>query len=182
MLEEYGIWFSDRLLSGNIAQYIVCLYVLVAGIQFTVYALDNFSEENTKEAFVNYSGYVLNTASSEVILDDFMAYFTEIMGAYVSNYIGNCSDHGSVNMDTIQALCQSSSNNQSCDTNATTDFLCSFAYAATTNESQHNVSERLALLSASGFHVGSMGGAVRVALEEAAELSVDSLYPSSEYM
>jgi hypothetical protein len=183
VFEKHGIWFSDRLISGNIAQYIVCIYVLIAGIQFTISALENFTEENTKQAFSNYTSFVFNTSNDDGILDYLMANFTGSMGTYLNNEIGNnCSDPGIMNLDAVQSLCQSSTSNHSCDPNATTDRICSFAYAATDNQSRYQLSEQLALLAASGFDVDGMEGAVQIALEEAAENSVDSLYPSSEYM
>lgn len=182
VFSEHGIWFSDRLLSGNIAQYIVCIYVLIAGIQFTKMALENFTEENTKQAFSDYSGYFFNTSNDEGIVDHFMANLIGILGIYINNEIGKCSGAGNVSLDIVQALCQSSTGNISCDQNTTTDFLCSFVSAATDDQSRYQLAEQLALLAASGFDVVGVEEAVQIALDEAAETSIESLYPSSEYM
>jgi hypothetical protein len=179
---EHGIWFSDRLLSGNIAQYIVCIYVLVAGIQFTKMALENFTEENTKQVFSDYSGYVFNTSNDEGIVDQIMANLTGSLGLYINDELGKCSGAGNVSLDIVESFCQSPTNNISCDPNATTDFLCSFASAATNDQSRYELSEQLALLAASGFDVVGVEETIQLALEEAAETSIDSLYPSSEYM
>jgi hypothetical protein len=69
----------------------------------------------------------------------------------------------------------------SCHPDADADYLCAFAGNGTRG-SEIGVTQKLALLQASGFDVVALQSTLQAALDDAAKTSVDSLYPSSDYM
>mmetsp|Transcript_24281 Transcript_24281/g.45209 ORF Transcript_24281/g.45209 Transcript_24281/m.45209 type:complete len:1056 (+) Transcript_24281:78-3245(+) len=181
IVDTYGVWFSDRLLSGNICQYIVSIYVLLAGIQFSLYVLEEYSKDDAKSYVHDVTQFIFDPESNQEMVELFLANFTGLLANYLGNDVGNCSE-ADFPIDAVETFCNYSSGIYSCDQNATIDYLCSFSNGVTADQSQLDVSQQLALLAASGFNVSALEEAIELSLEEAGNASVDSLYPSSEYM
>lgn len=77
------MWFSNRLISSNIAQYIVSLYILIAGISLTRNALENYDVERAKETISSVSDYVFDTTVDKEILKTILLDFTGLFGLFV---------------------------------------------------------------------------------------------------
>jgi hypothetical protein len=182
---EYGLWFSTRLISSNIAQCIVSLYVLIAGISLTRNALENYDAERAKETISSVADYIFDTTVDEEILESILSNFTGLFGSFVDGDSFNCSRSLSYGKDFFDSVCEVSDDEIiTCDPNAGADYLCAFADFAGngTGGSEIGVTQKLALLQASGFDVVALQSTLQAALDHAANTSVDSLYPSSDYM
>jgi hypothetical protein len=181
---EHGLWFSDRLISSNIAQYIVCVYVLIIGISLSRNALENYDEEKAKEQVSDVTAKILDTAVDEGLLNYMLRNFTSVLGSYVQDSERNCTS-SSLN-DVFDSVCEFGNNSDVvCDPTASVDYLCAFAESTAGNETNLtslDFTKQLGLLKASGFDVDTLNNTTRNFLDEAASASVDSLYPSSDYM
>ena len=182
IVRDFGIWYSSRLISSNIAQYIVCIYVLIAGINLTKTAMRSFDNGTALQTVSAYAGYAVQTTASEEMVKSVIANVTGLIGGYVgsnSNGMGrNCSN--SFNESLLASACQYTYGAFNCDPNTGIDFSCAFANS--TNWTEGDLSMQLGLLQASGFDVEAMTAALQTALNEAAETSTHTLYPSSKYM
>jgi hypothetical protein len=181
-VNTYGIWFSDRLLSGNLAQYVVSIYVLVAGIQFSIYLVDEYSKENAKRFIHNITSTFFRPQDNNDEIETFMTSFSSHAASFLVAKAGDCANATILTVEEVESLCNVSEGIYECQEGASEDYLCTFAIAASNNSTQYEISHQLSLLAASGFDVNALQEAAEAAFEEAADASVDSLFPSHEYM
>jgi hypothetical protein len=181
-LRDYGIWFSSRLISSNIAQYCVCIYVLIAGIYLTRNVIENYDEEEAKVTISRYTAFAVDTAVDEGLIDAVMVNVTSLIGSYVGNIVDqdgfNCSGSDDLS-GLLESACYFASDqeaNYSCDPDADLNYLCMFAKIEVPNEQQ------TAVLQASGFDTNELESVVRASLDAVGESYVESFYPSSDYM
>ena len=182
MVDTYGIWLSDRLLSGNIAQYIVCVYVLIAGIQFSKYLLDEYSKEDSKSYIHNLTENFFDPQDNQEVVDLFMTNLNYYVGSYLGDSTNNCTENDILTVEEVESLCNLDAGLYDCEASASSKYLCTFAHALSENSTQYEIEHQLALLAGAGFNVTGLEDSAIQALEEAADASVDSLYPSHEYM
>jgi hypothetical protein len=180
-LRDYGIWFSSRLISSNIAQYCVCIYVLVAGIYLTRNVIENYDEEEAKATISRYTAFVVDTAVDEGVIDAVMVNVTSLIGSFVGDIIDqdgfNCS--GSDELSGLESACYFASDKEatySCDPDADINYLCMFAKIEAHDEQQ------MAVLQASGFDTNKLESVLRASLDAVGDSYVESLYPSADYM
>jgi hypothetical protein len=186
LTREHGIRFSPRLISSNITQYIVCLYVLLAGINLTNTVKLNFDEDKTVDSVTGIINYALDRTVDEGLLEAVLENWTGLLRGFIvgqSNEGGfNCAD--TIHADLLESACNFKSGDFNCNPDSGIDYVCAFANSASnsTNITGAGLAEQLGLLDASGFDVRTLESSLRVALDQAATTSVNSLYPSSQYM
>lgn len=182
LIDTYGVWLSDRLLSGNLAQYVVSIYVLVAGIQFSIYLLEEYSKQDSKKFIHNITSNFFQPNDNSDEVESVMAAFTDYAASFVAREAGNCTSANILTVEEIESLCNVTEGIYECQEGATEDYLCTFAHSASDNATQYEITHQLALLAAAGYNVTAWEESAEAALEQAADASVDSLYPSAEYM
>lgn len=161
MSREYGLHYSSRLISSNIAQCIVSLYIIIAGINLTRNVLENFDEDDAKEVISATTRQMLDRAVDDDLLKGLLLNMTSIFSVFLASQstpegIFNCSD---VSLNT---------------------HMCKLVDSVVAKSASFE--EQLDLYASAGLDVDSMHYEIGLALGEAAEASVDSLYPSSRYM
>jgi hypothetical protein len=179
LVVTYGVWLSDRLLSGNLAQYVVSIYVLVAGIQFSMYVVDEYSKEDAKIFIHNITSNFFQPRDDISDIESFLATFSGYAASYLA---GDCTNATILPVEEVESLCTVTEGVYDCQVGASKDFLCTFALSTSANETRYEISHQLALLAASGFNVTGLEESAEEAFSQAADASIDSLYPSSEYM
>lgn len=181
LIDTYGVWLSDRLLSGNLAQYIVAIYVLVAGIQFSMYVVDEYTEEDAKTYIHNITSNFFQPQNNDNNVESFLSTFTANAATYITND-ADCSTATIFTPEEVDILCNVTDGIYECQEGRSQDILCTFALAASDNQTLYDIEHELALLSAAGFNVTGLETAAEGAIDRAADSSIDSLFPSSEYM
>ncbi|KAG7372979.1 hypothetical protein IV203_033703 [Nitzschia inconspicua] len=182
LIDTYGIWLSDRLLSGNLAQYIVSIYVLVVGIQTSMYLVDEYSKEDAKKFIHNVTWNLFQPNDGFEDVESFMGTFTGYIGSYMAGEAGDCTNATILTPEEVESLCNITEGVYDCHEGASRDIFCTLAHSTYGNTTQHELSHQLALLAAAGFNVTGFEESAKQSIEDATNSSVDSLYPSSEYM
>jgi hypothetical protein len=181
-LNREGLWFSARLLASNIAQYIVSVFVLLAGIGLTTSAKDNFSEANAKRDVTNFLDNSINTNTDPTQVQA----VTTTIGNKITDYLvknANCS--GSYSQEALNFACGYVSGNYQCNPNATVNYICALANLTTFNSTAYSATAQAAqtaYLQASGFDASGTQQAVEDALAQASNNALDSFYPSKRFM
>ncbi|KAL3903454.1 MAG: hypothetical protein SGILL_010439, partial [Bacillariaceae sp.] len=165
----------------NIAQYIVCVYVLIAGIQFSRYLLEEYSKEGAKNYIHNLTENFFEPHDNQEVVDIFMSNMNYYVGSYLADSNNNCTESDILSAEEVESLCDLDAGFYACETSASSKYICTFAHAVSENSTQYEIEHQLALLAGAGFNVSGLEESAIHALEEAADASVDSLYPSHEY-
>lgn len=179
---DAGIWLPVRFVAGNVAQYIVAIYTLFAGISLTKYVSENYDADEASEKVNSYLGLVIQTIVDDEGVQALSNQITSLIGSYMvsqsayANY--NCDSFAAGAGEVIEAHCGDISNWSSplCMRN-TTDFLC-----ALVSSQSLSVQQQSSLLQASGFNKTFLEDAVRSSLHKAIDGTVRSLYPTDKYM
>ncbi|KAG7356321.1 hypothetical protein IV203_001007 [Nitzschia inconspicua] len=183
LIDTYGIWLSDRLLSGNLVQYILSIYVLVVGFQISFYLIDEYSKENAKMFIQDATWNFFQPNDDFQGAESFMASFTGKIGSYMAGETGDCTFAAILTLEEVESLCSITQDGvYHCHEGASRDFLCTLAQSSYNNNPQLELSHQLALLAAAGFDVAGLEESAKQSLADATNAFLDSLYPSSEYM
>ena len=188
-----GIWLPARMLAGNIAQYIVVVYTLFGGIALTTHVLDNFDKESAKKMFRDF----VEDRTFSVLHDDELAGdWAENVSSLVGRYMFSMDAQGAADFgcekgtmsaeDVIDTYCLSLQSpmevnisgavSVGCSPNASVNYLCPLLDPAVASDL--NSTTQQALLAASGFDQEYLEEAAKEFIHQAADESVDSLYPS----
>jgi len=193
LFTEDGIWLSARLLSSNVAQFLVSVFVILAGTNLCLTAFREYDIERAKEVANEYIGLVFDTSVDQelvtnVVLEaagQFSTFLSETQG---SSFNGNqCSDH-SLHQSVIWLgleACTLEGGFYQCDPSSNFDYLCSLAGQQASDFDTVNSQEQLinlGFLKASGLDVDAIVNTTTAAIQQAAESSIDSLYPAEAYM
>jgi hypothetical protein len=145
-----------------------------------MYLLDEFSKEGAESFVYNITEFFFDPENiDQDITNDFLTNFTGLLAPYLKGGAGGCREGNVLTVEQLEEACKFSEGYYGCDSNITADYyLCTFAQ----NQSQLDISQQLALLQASGFNSSTFENATHLAFQEAANSSVESLYPSQEYM
>lgn len=182
LFKEEGIWLSARLISSNAAQFVVSIFVLIAGVQISRSVNENYDIEEAQRLAGSVVELLFNNTVAESITAGMVANFSVIMTSFLSGsgFSRSC-ETGS--FSTINETdCDFYGTYSSCDPNADNDYVCTLLDYATNATSNLDGLTALGLLNASGFDAASLIETSRVYLENAAESSVNSLYPTQKYM
>lgn len=182
LFKEEGIWLTARLIASNAAQFIVSVFVLIAGIQLTMRIEENYDIDAARRQAGGYVDLLFNNSVAENITAGMVADFSIIMTDFLSGSgleetcaTGNVTDFSETACEYVGAYLV-------CDSNTTNDPLCTLLdYAPQANSYLEGINA-LGLLNASGFDATSLVNTTQTYLKSAAQASVDSLYPSQKYM
>jgi hypothetical protein len=154
----------------------------VAGIQFSIYLVDEYSKENAKRFIHEITSTFFRPHDNNDDVENFMATFNSNAISFLVTEVLNCSNATILTVEEVESLCNVTEGVYVCREGATDDYLCTFASATSVNATQYGISHQLALLAASGFDITGLQESAEAAFEEVADSSVDSLFPSHEYM
>ena len=133
MFREEGVWYSARLIAANVSQYIVVLYILLAGIYYIHYVENEVDEEDAKRILRNEAERVFFTEVEPQDIDRYSAEIASYLGAFMNNMTNaglldyNCDDVQNTGVDLLRGACSeflgcSFAN----DTQLQTDTFCAF--------------------------------------------------------
>ena len=98
MFTQEGIWYSARLIAANVSQYIVVLYILLAGLYYIRHVQDEVDEEDAKEVLRKHTEQVIWNEFSEGDVEKYSAELAAYWGAFIANLTAtgiiqsSCSD------------------------------------------------------------------------------------------
>jgi hypothetical protein len=193
LFRQEGIWLSARLLSSNVAQFIVSVFVLVAGFRVTGRVSAAYDKEEAKAAAGEYIALLFDLKTESGLASNLVAnissHFTAFLvstGQNGTTVDGECN--GTIEHSDLSSLAESAcglvGELYQCDGISGVDYFCALSESTGnfTGQTQADSLLNLGLLNASGLDVDSMLAASRSALQIAAEASVESLYPAEKYM
>ncbi len=180
LFRDEGIWLSARLIASNAAQFIVSIFVLIAGIHICKRIEENYDIEEARRQVGAYVDLLFNTSVADEITAGMVSEFSLIMREYllVSGLNDTCE---AGNFTDISDACNFVSTYVSCESNETSDALCTLL-AYPDSQSFADGLTSLGLLDAAGFDASSLVNTSQAYLSAAAEASVNSLYPNQKYM
>jgi hypothetical protein len=181
LMNREGIWFNARLLSANISQYIVSVYVLFAGIQLTKRGKENYDAEETKDVINDISSSIFDSAIDEGLLESVMSNLTQVLGTFASQTAvdGLCDSFTS---SSIERACNQTGTGFVCAQSPGFNYQCALIDMASTSSASSEYELQYAVIEAAGFDMSLVESTVRAAMVESTSTAVDSLYPSSLYM
>jgi hypothetical protein len=177
---EEGLWLSARLLASNMAQFLVTIFVLIAGIQLCKRVSEQYDIEAAKRQAGEYLDLLFNRSVPPELVEGLAANYSLLLADYLGNigYNEICAARNFT--DISQAGCELVGSYFQCDPDTNNDYICTLLDYA--NESNTVGLLALGLLNASGFDADYLVEVSQDALVAAAEASVDSIYPSEKYM
>ena len=178
-----GIWVPARMISSNMAQYVVAFYVLFGGITLARYLEEEYDVELAKQAFGSYVDRAIGLADNDELVYDTVANVTSVLGQYLKDAESGgtinlgCSNFSSTSIEEfINMHCSDVDSNPWCDPSQHVNYLCPLLDPAAAESM--NTTSRLALMNASGLDTALLKGTVASAARQAANSSVDTLYPA----
>lgn len=183
LFRQEGLWLSARLLASNMSQFIVSLFVLIAGIRLTQRVSDNYDLEAAKNRAGEYVALLFNQSVAPELVEELAANYSLILADYMvnsSNYNETCAAESFTNVS--QAGCELVGSYFSCDPDGSDDYLCTLLDYSANSTSDVDGLLTLGLLNASGLDADRIIETSEAALQAAAEASVDSIYPAQKYM
>jgi hypothetical protein len=180
MFTEEGIWYSARLIAANISQYIVVLYILLAGVLLSDHVKENFGKESTKKTLRSGVEYMIQTYVTEEQIFQVSASISTLMGSF----IGQLNETGVANFDCSAVavrgeaiFAETCKEFLGCDPKESAASLC-----ALLDMPQQDGLTQLTFLKGAGLDADLLISQIERALQQSVDESVDSLYPSQEYM
>jgi len=156
--EEDGIWISTRLIASNMAQFIVSLYVLIAGLTLINHVSVAYDSGSGQQIFFSMVNQTLANSVNETLVQN----FSNNVGGIFGQFLATSSNASAFS-------CTSSA--------AASSGLCPLL-----QNSSLNSSEQLAVLGKSGMNTTLLEEQTRSSLQLAIDTTLQSLYPSQKYM
>lgn len=183
---KHGIWISTRLIASNISQYIVAVYLLIAGIMLLTSVTDTFNSEVATAQVRRFSLGLLNSeADAEIIYEaagnvtSFARNMFNLQTSMGADF--GCDGFSSTAQEVLAQYCSTSGTDDIydliCDQNADINYICAFL-----SDDDLTVREQLALLTGSGIDDKAVTESLFNVVERATESAINSLYPSERYM
>ena len=176
-----GIWLPARFVASNIAQYIVSLYILLYGMYLTRQVMDNYDSEKAKATLEDLVDVAFDTTVDEDMVSGLTANISSIIAKYMIYQSDSadfgCSGFNATADEILKSYCSNTTGRLLCDRNASVNYLCPVLSSPSLPFAQ-----QIALLGGSGLDEEFLESVARESLEQAAEESVNSLYPSERYM
>lgn len=174
--------FHTPLPRRSVAQYIVSIYILLAGISLTSSAMANFDKENTKEYFQALMSHVVDKSVESAVAESLSANLSTavlnaFMAAAANSSMFSCKNTSNIDY-VLDSYCSTSQGFFQCEKDANVSYIC----ALIDGYSGINSEQQAALLNASGIDVSQVSALSEASLQYAADQSLDSLYPSERYM
>jgi hypothetical protein len=199
-----GIWLPARFVASNIAQFVMAIYILLAGCQLTRYVSNSYSIDKAKNTMDVYIDRLFADAEGSFIhsdiVQDLMYNVTAGFSDFLSmadnstnpslSFILGCEDYPII--PDIDALLHTYCPPDLLDCNQTAvdaallepqlSYLCPLLVNSSNTTNVLNSSHVWALYMASGLDLNAMATTVQNQLNAAAEKSIDQLYPAEKYM
>jgi hypothetical protein len=177
LLSRNGIWIPARMISANLTQYVVAIYLLIGGLFLTARVSEDYSVEWAKEYVYQQVIRVFRSDRVAQAVDSGMTNATHQMASFLSLLNDNgaivCGDGTDSAEDLLSKYCPGTGNLTECNFPADVNVLCPLA-----DSELLNASSQLAMLEASGFDGEALRQALFEVAEQSVESSVDSLFPS----
>ena len=160
IFREEGVWYSARLIAANVSQYIVCLYILLAGVYYIHYVQDEVDEEEAKAILREEAERVIWSEADPETVDAYSAVMASFLGAFMNNMTSvglltaNCDGVVNTGSAIFDGACSEFLGcTFSNDTQAQTDTFCALM-------SMDNLSpeEQLTLLDGAGLNANLLIG------------------------
>lgn len=182
LFNEEGIWLSARLLASNCAQFLVTLFVLIAGIQATKRVSQNYDIEEARRVVGGYVDLLFNNSVSNSLAARMSANFAVMVAEFLST--ATSLNETCANATLALPSCEFVGSYLSCETNGTNkeDFLCTLLDYSPVPGSLADGLTALGLLNASGFDAVRLVNMTHEYLNDTLRATVDSLYPNQKYM
>lgn len=180
---QEGIWLSARLVAANITQFIVTVFILIAGIGLTRKVATEYDLETAYLAAGEYVELIFNHTISPHLVVGLASNFSLIVTDFVTSAVDLsdvCTD-GNYS-DISQAGCELVGQYFNCDAAASSVCTLLDYYLYEGSNSINDGLLALGLLNATGFKASEMLNAAKTALMNAADSRVNSIYPASRYM
>lgn len=187
LLIEDGMQYSVRVLAGNIAMIFATIVTLFVGIviyyTLTTYYDNNVDKRGRASSVV---GLILNRFVNQDVVDDLVSRVSGIISRFVGllGRLGalnvNCTAFDEQGEGLLDTLCNTSASPgvYECSPNATIGtYLCALANATEIDDYLN-----LALLNAAGLNVTDLFETAKENMQEAIDVSIDSVFPTSRYM
>jgi hypothetical protein len=181
LFKRDGIWIPARMISGNLTQYVVAIYLLVGGLFLTARVADEYDVEWAKQSLNEllvrafhedrFRTNAVNSAVMNVTLQ--LTSYLSILQNYGAIDCGEGTESAD---DLLNKYCPGTGNLTECTFPPDANFLCPLTESSTAGSL--NASSQLALLDASGFDGNALREAMLVVAQQSVESSVDSLFPS----
>lgn len=184
LITREGIWFSARLLASNISQYIVSVFVLLAGIALTETAASHYNPAQAQQIIQRDLQKAVNLGVNPAFVNILANNVTSVISDFLNgpyNSMINCSNF-TYNQAAINNACQDVNGVFQCNPNANVNYLCSFINFNATAAGPNASAQQLGLLAASGFDTGEANKAFNAILQKSSNNALASLYPAQKYM
>lgn len=185
---KVGIWVPARMISSNLAQYVVALYLLLGGIYLTNYLANEYDIEWAKRHFGAYVDRSIMSAADSELVEEATANVTAIFGQYLQAASAGgaidlgCRNNGLDAEELLESHCANVDGSILCDQSSSDlNYLCPIVADPAGWESLNETS-RMALMNASGVSANLISDTIAAAAREATSRSVDTLYPAEKYM
>ena len=170
------------MIASNIAQYVVAVYILIGGLILTDHVASEYDKEWAKQQLNDYVDRVFDNEAEDEVVDAVVANVTSAVSQYLSAAEVGGADFGCGDFSTttsaeefLDTYCGGGA--LQCNADADVNYLCPLL-----NSGSLNATSQAALLNASGFDEDLVRQAAFQAAQQAANDSVDSLFPSEKYM
>jgi hypothetical protein len=179
-----GVWYSARLLSANICQYIVAFWLIGGGLTLSTNIKEDYSKENVTAKVGILIDDVFAQVDNETIAAAFGTNVTSVVGEWGFESSGvDCS--GTEGKAVFDQNCKKNPNTGQAECTIAGDvdpktLLCGFASSGAAAELSYD--EQLALLEGVGLNVDVINQTAYNSVQLAANQAVESLYPASESM
>ncbi|GKY91070.1 hypothetical protein MPSEU_000079800 [Mayamaea pseudoterrestris] len=174
-----GIWLSTRMISSNIAQWIVSMYVLFRGVKLTKRVASDYQDEVTKRKMLAWTSQMMDPSVEAALASTTSGTAISLMSQYLA------SETNLIALD-----CPTSSGAELFDEycfKVGEQYECNLpnwppVCALLVNTSDLSDAQAAALLDASGFDSQAIENATSVALQQATDQTFDQFYPAEQYM
>jgi hypothetical protein len=179
---QEGIWVPARMISSNMAQYVVAFYVGFAGMFLTHYLEDEYDVELAKQAFGKYVDRAIGVSENDKLVYDTVGNVSTVFGHYLKAADSSgkidlgCAEFSIPTEEFLSMYCKNLDGVPVCDPSESVNYLCPLL--DTSSLESLNTTSRLALMNASGVDTIMLQSMVVAAAQEAANSSVDNLYPA----
>jgi hypothetical protein len=180
LMTREGIWFSARLLASNISQYIVSVFVLLAGLALTMTAASNYDPANAQRIIENDLQKAVNVGFSQNLVNALSANVTNVVSSFLNGQTMIDCGNTHYTQESINQACQDVNGVYQCNPNSTINWLCAFINYNNTGANAN--AQQAALLSISGFNTNATNTAFTTALQSSSNNALATLYPAQKYM
>lgn len=180
LFKREGVWYSARLMAASAAQYIVVVYMVLAGLRLIREAEESFDEEHTRQTMHKYVNYLI---SNQVDQEEVLEFSSEISGM-MGSLLGTLNKTGVVDYDCSGVLLRGSEvftqtcpEFLQCEVNQSAVTLCALLEDPTLDNYT-----QMTLLGGTGLNTTLLMTVVTEIIQNSLDESINSMYPKDSYM